>query len=62
MTVKELITELEKIEDKDLDVVIECDDGYVCELVEEAIETERYYGKTDEFGWWACTRKCILIS
>lgn len=60
MTVKELITELEKIEDKDLDVVISSDyDGYV--LVEDVIENEKYYGKADEFGWTACTRKCITI-
>ncbi len=60
MTVKELIAELEKIEDKDLDVVISSDyDGYV--LVEEATENEKYYGKADEFGWWACTRKCVVI-
>ena len=61
MTVKELIAELEKIEDKDLDVVINSDyDGYV--LVEEVTENERYYGKADGFGWSACTRKCILIN
>jgi hypothetical protein len=60
MTVKELIAELEKIEDKDLDVVISSDyDGYV--LVEDIIENEKYYGKADEFGWTACTRKCITI-
>lgn len=60
MTVKELIIELEKIEDKDLDVVISSDyDGYV--LVEDVIENEKYYGKADEFGWTACTRKCITI-
>ena len=62
MTVKELIAELEKVENKDLDVVIIGNDGYVCELVEDVMENEKYYGKTDEFGWWACTRKCVLIS
>ena len=61
MTVKELIAELEKIEDKNLDVVVSSDyDGYV--LVEETTENKVYYGKADEFGWWACTRKCIVIS
>lgn len=60
MTVRELIVELEKIEDKNLDVVISSDyDGYV--LVEDIIENEKYYGKADAFGWTACTRKCITI-
>lgn len=62
MTVKELIAELEKIEDKDLDVVVIGNDGYVCELVEDVMKNEKYYGKADEFGWWACTRKCVVIS
>lgn len=61
MTVKELIAELEKIEDKDLDVVFH-DDDYVCELVEEVTESEAYYGKDEKIGWSACTRKCIIIS
>lgn len=60
MTVRELIAELEKVENKDLDVVINSDDyGYV--LAEEVTENEVYYGKADEFGWWACTRKCVTI-
>ena len=60
MTVKELIAELEKIENKDLDVVINSDDyGYV--LAEEVTENEVYYGKADEFGWTVCTRKCVTI-
>lgn len=60
MTVRELITELEKIEDKDLDVVISSDyDGYV--LAEEVIEDKNYYGKDEEVGWTTCIRKCIAI-
>ena len=60
MTVKELIAELEKIEDKGLDVVIDSDDyGYV--LAEEVTENEVYYGKDDEMGWTTCTRKCVTI-
>ncbi len=63
MTVKELIAELEKIENKDLDVVVIGDDGYICEPVEEVTEREVYYGKDDEMGCWsACTRKCVFIS
>ena len=61
MTVKELITELEKVENKDLDVVVIGNDDYVCELAEEVTESEAYYGKADEFGWCACTRKCVVI-
>jgi len=60
MTVKELIIELEKIEDKNLDVIISSDyDGYV--LAEEVMENEEYYGKDEGFGWSVCTRKCIAI-
>lgn len=61
MTVKELIAELEKIENKDLDVVFHGED-YNIEVAEDVFESTQYYGKADEFGWTACTRKCILIS
>lgn len=60
MTVRELIAELEKVENKDLDVIISSDyDGYV--LAEEVMENEEYYGKDEEFGWSARTRKCVAI-
>lgn len=61
MTVKELIAELEKIENKDLDVVFHGED-YNIEVVEDVFESTQYYGKAEEIGWLACTRKCILIS
>lgn len=60
MTVRELIAELEKVEDKDLDVVINSD-CYDYVLAEEVTESEEYYGKDEGFGWNACTRKCITI-
>ena len=45
MTVKELIRELEQIEDKELDVVIT--DGYGIETTDiGVIETNKYYGKS----------------
>lgn len=60
MTVKELIAELEKIEDKELDVVFHGED-YKVEVVEDVFEATRYYGKAEEFSWISCTRKCIVI-
>ena len=61
MTVKELIAELEKIENKDLDVVFHGYD-YNIEVAEDVFESAQYYGKADGYGWLACERKCILIS
>lgn len=60
MTVKELIAELEKIEDKDLDVVFHGED-YKIEVAEDVFESTQYYGKSEGYSWVACIRKCILI-
>ena len=65
MTVAELIEALEKIEDKTLDVVADIGlDGWehpTEEVVEDIIETEAYYGKCENGGWFAKTRKCIKL-
>lgn len=55
MTVKELITELEKIEDKELDVVMDSGDYILLDV--EPIETNRYYYKDGT----AKTRECIVL-
>ena len=60
MTVKELIVELEKIEDKDLDVVVYGED-YNIEIAEDVFESTRYFSKVERDGRIACTRKCVLI-
>lgn len=60
MTVKELIAELETIEDKDLDVVFHGED-YKIEVAEDVFESTQYFGKVDKGSWISCTRKCILI-
>lgn len=60
MTVKELIKALEQIEDKELDVVIT--DGYGVETTDiGVIETNRYYGKSEPYGWEAKTRDCVAL-
>lgn len=60
MTVKELIAILEKVEDKDLDVIYF--DDSTGTLVEEVHKDNRYYGKTEENGCWvSATRECIAI-
>ena len=59
-TVRELIAQLEAIENKDLDVVIDAD-GYGTLTDVEAIESDRYYGKQEECGWVCCTRKCVVL-
>ena len=55
MTVKELITELEKIKNKNLDVVIDGIDSVLIDV--EPIETNRYYYKDGT----AKTRDCIVL-
>lgn len=55
MTVKELIAELEKIEDKELDVVIDGIDSVLIDV--EPIETNRYYYKEGT----AKTRDCVVL-
>lgn len=60
MTVKELIKALEQIEDKELDVVIndECDIDTTDITV---MVTNRYYGKSEPYGWVAKTRECVVL-
>jgi len=55
MTVKELIIELQKIEDKELDVVIDGVDSTLIDV--EPIETNRYYYKDGT----AKTRDCVVL-
>ena len=55
MTVKELIAELEKIEDKELDVVMDSEYGTCLDI--EPVETNRYYFKDGT----AKTRDCVAL-
>lgn len=60
MTVKELIKELEQIENKELDVVIT--DGYGIETTDiGVIKTNKYYGKSEPYGWEAKIRDCVVL-
>ena len=60
MKVRELIEELQKIEDKELDVVtLSQYDGYTTEL--EIDRSSVYYGKVESTGWTVKTRDCIII-
>lgn len=59
-TVRELIAQLEAIENKDLDVVIDAN-GYDTLIDVEAIESNRYYGKAENGAWVNCTRKCVVL-
>ena len=65
MTVAELIKELEKIEDKTLDVVadIELDDWDrpMEEVLDQVYETEVPYGKWESGVWIKKIRKCVKI-
>ena len=61
MTVKELIATLEKVENKDLDVVFFND--FTGIVVDEVYQNNEYYGKDEENGYWVCEeRECIVIS
>ena len=60
MTVKELIRELEQIEDKELDVVITDDYGIVTTDIDVA-QIIRYYGKSEGYGWVAMDRECVVL-
>ena len=60
MTVKELIAKLEAVENKDLDVVINSDD-YGDVVVTYFSQTEVYYGKDEDTGWYCTTRECVLL-
>ena len=55
MTVKELIIELEEIENKELDVVMDGIDSILLDI--EPIKTNRYYFKNGT----AKTRDCIAL-
>lgn len=64
MTVGELIVELEKIENKNLEVVIEeCYDwGSVrTSPVETILETKEYFGKAEKGSYVAKTRPCVEL-
>lgn len=60
MTVKELIRELEQIENKELDVVITDDYGIVTTDIDVA-QIVRYYGKSESYGWTAKDRECVVL-
>lgn len=60
MTVNELIKELEQIENKELDIVVYDVCGVRTTDI-EVIQSERYYGKCDEYGWTAKNRKCVVL-
>lgn len=59
-TVRELIAQLEAVENKDLDVVIDSD-GFGVLTDVEAIKGERYYGKQEECGWVRGSRECVVL-
>lgn len=61
MTVRELITALEKVENKDLDVIFIAD--FTGIVVDEVCQDSVYYGRDEENGFWVCEeRECIVIS
>lgn len=60
MTVKELIKALEQIENKELDVVITDEYGIKTTDI-EVIETNKYYGKSESYGWEAKIRDCVAL-
>ena len=60
MKVKELIRELEQIEDKELDVVVTDDYGIVTTDI-DVLQIVRYYGKSEDYGWVARDRECIVL-
>lgn len=65
MTVAELIKELEKIEDKTLDVVADIGlddwDRPMEEVLDQVYETEVSYGKWESGVWIEKIRKCVKI-
>ena len=60
MTVKELIKALEQIENKELDIVIN-DDYNIHTTDIEVMQTVRYYGKSESYGWVAKDRECVVL-
>lgn len=65
MTVAELIKELEKIEDKTLDVVADIGlddwDRQMEEVLDQVYETEVSYGKWESGKWIKKIRNCVKI-
>ncbi len=62
MTVKELIQELEKVHDKDLDVIVFEGADYSTTSEYEIRELkDYYYGRQEKDGYVHACRKCILI-
>lgn len=61
VTVRELIEQLEAIENKDLDVVIDCYElNDVCTNVEAIETTRKYYKAVDNCGAYT-SRDCVVI-
>lgn len=61
MTVRELIAQLEVVENKDLDVVVD-GNGYgtlTCEEVGDWVI--RYYGKVENGGYTRRSRECVVL-
>lgn len=65
MTVQELINELNKITDKNLQVVADLGldfcDRQKPECIRDVFVTEEYFGMTENFAYVAKTRKCVKI-
>lgn len=59
-TVRELIKQLEQIEDKDLYVVIDTNTGVQSQIDVLGVG-ERYFGELEDNGWTACTRPCVIL-
>lgn len=59
-TVRELITQLEAIENKDLEVVVD-GEGFEVYTDVEAIQGTRYFGTIEDGGWVARTRECVVL-
>ena len=60
VTVRDLIAQLEAIENKDLDVVVDSEYGVITDI--EAIEgVHRYYGKSEDGGYVHRTRECVVL-
>ncbi len=60
MTVKELIRELKRIENKELDIVITNEYGETTTDI-EVITSNRYYGKSESYAWVAKDRECVVL-
>lgn len=61
ITVRDLIAQLEAIENKDLDVVIDSATYGALTDVEAIEGVHRYYGKDDGSGYTYCTRECVVL-